>query len=233
MCRAAAACNSTPRAWAAADPTIPPAKTSTTSASTTTSSTTPACDGITLATLDPAKGKIEVYNNIIYRTGKGPKPPSGGNFSGIYVPSDTYAYRDAKGGVVEIYNNTLYDCGSLRLSGSSNAFEHGGHNKQIKMNIRNNIVVQPRGQLYVDAFGPIMGGNNLFYGNGALPASPHLHLGVTLQKDPLFVDPANGDFHLAPNSPARHAGQETGISVDSDGFRRDKSKPPSLGALQR
>ena len=40
------------------------------------------CDGIIFATVDPSKGKIEVYNNIIYNAGKGPNNPEGsGNWT--------------------------------------------------------------------------------------------------------------------------------------------------------
>ena len=33
------------------------------------------CDGIVIATIDPAKGAVQVFNNIIYNAGKGPNNP--------------------------------------------------------------------------------------------------------------------------------------------------------------
>ena len=40
-----------------------------------------------------------------------------------------------------------------------------------------------------------------------------------LSSDPLFVNPAAGDFHLQANSPARHTGDPT--ILNTDGSRSD------------
>src|SRR5262249_34908286 len=152
------------------------------------------CDGIVLATVDPSKGKVEVYNNIIYSAGKGPLPPDqGGNFACVYVSGDTNNGTPGSG-TVEVYNNTMYDCGGLKRAGEDGAGENGGWNPNIVIRMRNNIVYQLPGEDYItswgmtdysntDGRGAIIGSNNLFFGNG-LPAP----VGFTssLNADPLF-----------------------------------------------
>ncbi|MDE3196123.1 MAG: IPT/TIG domain-containing protein, partial [Acidobacteriota bacterium] len=62
------------------------------------------CDGIILDTIDPSKGPVWVYNNIIYAAGKGPaNPENTGNWSCIYVPATT-ENGPAGSGAVEVFN---------------------------------------------------------------------------------------------------------------------------------
>lgn len=167
------------------------------------------CDGIVMATLNPSKGKVEVFNNVIYNAGKGPNNPEGsGNWACVYVSADTN--RGPEGtGTVDIYNNTFYHCGTFSKppwDHARAAVMHGGHSKKLFIRLRNNIMVQPGGIAYIEA-GPseVNGSNNLFFGNGAAPG---LGLGASISKDPQFVNPARGDFHLMPTSPAKGAGVE-------------------------
>src|SRR5262249_42440211 len=111
------------------------------------------CDGIVLATVDPSKGKVEVYNNIIYSAGKGPLPPDqGGNFACVYVSGDTNNGTPGSG-TVEVYNNTMYDCGGLKRAGEDGAVENGGWNPNIVIRMRNNIVYQLPGEDYITSWG--------------------------------------------------------------------------------
>jgi hypothetical protein len=48
--------------------------------------------------------------------------------------------------------------------------------------------------------------------------------------DPLFTDPANGDFSLASGSPCRHAGCGAGVTSDRLGFELDPHHP-DIGAV--
>ncbi|PYU32843.1 MAG: hypothetical protein DMG28_10345, partial [Acidobacteria bacterium] len=41
------------------------------------------CDGINFATVDPSQGKVEAYNNVIYRAGLGPDPGASANIPAL------------------------------------------------------------------------------------------------------------------------------------------------------
>lgn len=196
------------------------------------------CDAIVINTIDPSKGSIRIYNNVIYNAGKGPNNPEyRGNWSCIYVPGDTN--NDSPGhGMVEIYNNTLYNCGSFSnppYGYSNSAVANGGNNSDLQIDIRDNIVYQAKGVPYL-LCGPgficrgIYGSSNLFFGSG--PAPSIANLTNSINKDPLFVDLAKKDFHLTADSPARHSGLDTGLANDADGDDRDGKSAYDLGALQ-
>jgi len=181
------------------------------------------CDGIILDTINPSKGPISIYNNVIYNAGKGPNNPDrSGGWSCIYVPASTE--NGPKGsGVVDIYNNTLYACGTFTGPPYNNAnagIVYGGGNAAISLRIRNNIVYQtatklfPGGVPYLVIWNPttravcadsancawIQGSNNLFYGSGAAPRNTNI--ARSLNADPQFSDVSQGVFHLRANSPA-------------------------------
>jgi len=202
------------------------------------------CDGIIFATVDPSKGKIEVYNNLIYNAGKGPRTPeNSGNWSCIYVAGFTNTGPPG-GGTVEIYNNTLADCGTINnppWADANNAVQLGGNNPNLKIRLRNNIFYQPSRAPYVTAYGPkavcrtlsscpqVSGANNLFFGGGPPPSSPLLTNSINL--DPLFVNPSARDYRLRPSSPARGKGADTSIQFDLEGLRR-RGAGSDLGAYQ-
>ena len=49
---------------------------------------------------------------------------------------------------------------------------------------------------------------------------------------PMFVDPANDDFHLLFNSPAIDAGTNTGVATDYDGTARPQGAAYDIGAYE-
>ena len=49
--------------------------------------------------------------------------------------------------------------------------------------------------------------------------------------DPLFVDPANDNYHLLPGSPALEAGTDVNVTSDLDG--QPRNNPPSIGAYEQ
>ncbi|MBL7201924.1 MAG: DUF11 domain-containing protein, partial [Anaerolineae bacterium] len=51
-----------------------------------------------------------------------------------------------------------------------------------------------------------------------------------LTGDPLFVDPASGDYHISSTSPARDAGATLGVDRDMDGQVRPMGWAPDIGA---
>jgi hypothetical protein len=203
------------------------------------------CDGIIFATIDPSKGKIEVYNNLIYNAGKGPRTPeNSGNWSCIYVAAGTNTGPKG-GGTVEIYNNTLADCGTIQnppWQNAANAIQLGGGNPALLVRLRNNIVYQSSGVPYLtvydnqnvcrslDSCPRISAANNLFFGSGPAPTGRAVRNSVSA--DPLFVNAKARDYRLRPESPARGKGVDSGILFDLEGARRQGSVGCDLGAYQ-
>ena len=72
------------------------------------------CDGINFATVDPSKGTVEAYDNLIVHTGMGPDPADGpAVYSGIYFAQILNAGSACSTNCgALVYNNTLYNNGS-------------------------------------------------------------------------------------------------------------------------
>lgn len=188
------------------------------------------CDGINLATVDPSRGSVEVFNNIVYDVGRGPDPPDGSsNYACIYVPGGTNTGSDGSG-VVEVYNNTLFDCGAIGGS-SAGAIARPGNSPNLTIRLRNNIVVQPPGQPF---FSPdsdpslVTGTNNLWMGDDAAPAS----LDNNIEGDPRFTDATGGDVTLLPGSAAIDAGADLDLAWDVAGRGRPQGAGIDVGAVE-
>jgi IPT/TIG domain len=163
------------------------------------------CNGVNFATVDPSKGVVEAYNNVIYRVGLMDPLQLGAAFSCIYVAGITN--NGAAGtGTVQVFNNTLSDCAannSANASGSRGAFGVGGGPTTLLMNLRNNVADQNPGEIYVDgSVGQIRGDHNLWFGVGTGPTQTTSNLNA----DPQFVNRNGGDLHLNTTSPAKDAG---------------------------
>jgi hypothetical protein len=180
--------------------------------------------GIAFAQIDPSKGPVRVYNNLIYRVGQGPFPGGATNYAAI----DVTGHAMGRGDVV-VFNNTFYDCGA-EGGGNAGTFLNGGHNPNIRLVLRNNIVFSVRGERYFAPTcktGLVIGTNNLFFGCGPGPE----FLTKNLNADPLLVDPERMNFRLRPGSPAIGAGRDgPDILDDIEGVPRPKGSNPSLGA---
>jgi hypothetical protein len=199
------------------------------------------CNGINFATVDPSKGPVEAYNNVIYHVGLADPKDGGGAFSCIYVAGITN-HGAAGTGTVEIFNNTLHDCGanhSRNAFGSRGAFSVGGGPAGFTMRLRNNIVYQLPGELYLDGSkAQITGERNLWFGPENGPAQTQSNV----SGDPLFVDLEKFDFHLRGASPALDAGATVlpnnpfisgnSRATDRDGVPRPQGKAFDLGAYE-
>ncbi|MGC2697830.1 MAG: choice-of-anchor Q domain-containing protein, partial [Candidatus Angelobacter sp.] len=196
------------------------------------------CNGINFATVDPLKGAVEAYNNVIYHVGVRDPLEGGGAFSCIYVAGITNHGREGTG-TVEVFNNTLYDCAandSRNANGSRGAVSVGGGPAALKMKLRNNIIDQLPGEIYIDGSrSQITGDRNLWFGAGPAPSQTMNNLNT----DPQFMDRTGFDFHLHDGSPAREAGTSalpnnpmagSGQPTDRDGIARPQGKGFSLGA---
>jgi hypothetical protein len=179
------------------------------------------CDGIIVDTVDPSKGPVSIYNNVVYNAGQGPNnPEKSGGWSCIYVPASTE--RGPKGsGAVDIYNNTLYACGTFTSPpyGNANAgIVYGGGNAAIYLRIRNNIFYQTTTSLYRSGvpylviWNPstrsvcadtancswIQGSDNLFYGSGASPGNSSIT--NSINANPQFAGLSQWNCHLHPKA---------------------------------
>jgi hypothetical protein len=202
------------------------------------------CDGIVAGSMDPSLGTVEFYNNIIYNAGKGPNNAEGtGSWACMHLGGG-HANGGAQGkGTIEVYNNTMYNCGSFATPnyGGSNAalIWSDGDNGSENVRLRNNIFVVPTRIPYIVLYAfnhcssncsQIQGSNNLFFGNGAPPRNASLT--GSLNRDPMFVNAAQNDFHLTAASPAKQSGVDLGPTWDYDGNPRTGSAGYSIGAFQ-
>jgi hypothetical protein len=207
------------------------------------------CDGINFATIDPSKGKVEAYNNVIYHVGIGPAPQDGdsGDYSCIYL-----AYITNTGpvgtGTVEVYNNTLSDCGSHVASFANNgSFMINGGVTGLNIRIRNNVMYQLGSEPFGNGGGwnstYVSGSNNIFRSTGSVGA-PSFTTG-NLTSDPLFLNLALNNFRLQSGSPAIDAGVAVNSSntynnfmpwngnpSDNDGVSRPQGSAYDIGAFE-
>jgi len=199
------------------------------------------CNGINFATVDPSKGTVEAYNNVIFHVGLMDAKGDGGAFSCIYVAGITNHGPEGTG-AVEVFNNTLYDCGannSRNAGGSRGAFAVGGGPRGLTMRLRNNVVQLLSGEIYIDGNkSQITGEKNLWYGAGSGPGQTQGNVNA----DPQFVNMGGADFRLRSSSPAKDAGTAaapnnpfvTGSAqpTDKDGVARPQGKAFDLGAYE-
>jgi hypothetical protein len=200
-------------------------------------------EGIIVDTVDPSQGPVQVYNNVIYDTGRD------GAGTAIYraESSDFSTAHGIGSGTIEFYNNTIYCQAGEGCWGAT--FEV--HNSQpVVDRVRNNLLYAVTGKPYwipsvsnwalqggsefcqnndTPSNCPnFTGANNLVFGNGAA-TFPNL-LSGSLNTDPKLVSPGT-DFHLQSGSPAIGAGVAIpGLTRDIDG--RLRPNPPSIGAYE-
>jgi len=94
----------------------------------------------------------------------------------------------------------------------------------ITIALVNNIVVSHSAGIAVTPGATLIVSNTLLWGNGDAPISG------TLLLPPMFVAPAQQDYHLLPNSPAVDAGIDVGVTRDVDGDHRPIGVLPDIGA---
>ena len=202
------------------------------------------CNGINFATVDPSKGTVEAYNNVVYNVGRMDPLQLGASFSCIYLANITNNGA-AGGGTVQVFNNTLSDCAannSANAQGSRGAFGvASGASSTLIMNLRNNVAYQNAGEIYIDGVTTqITGDHNLWFGVGTAPAQSTNNIA----SDPLFVNRSLSDFHLTSTSPAKDAGLTIvptnsfepnpgpTIDTDKDGVLRAQGTAYDLGAYE-
>jgi len=185
-----------------------------------------ACDGINLATIDPSKGRIILFNNLIFHVGAGPEPRDGESDYGC-ISSPGIVNRGLPGkGTVEIYNNTLSDCGSIG-GPSAGAFSIGVNSPDLLL--RNNLIDQ-RGKPYFSTgspLGKVHGSMNLWSGSGPGPSATS----GNLETDPRFSQ-GPLPYELSDQSPARHISKDCLVEYDLLGIARNRRAQCSIGAYE-
>jgi IPT/TIG domain len=190
------------------------------------------CDGINFATVDPSKGTVEAYNNVIYNVGTGPGPPDGdANYSCIYSAGTTNTGAAGKGQVL-VYNNTLYNCSAraVQLNDSGWGGAIGSYDSGAGLSIKatNNIIYATGGGAYLEQGSNATGDHNIFFGGGAAPSG----FTNSINSDPLFASLGSFNFHLQSNSPAVDSGLNSGVATDFDGIPRPQGKAFDIGAFE-
>ncbi len=198
-------------------------------------------EGILVDTVDPSKGPVTVYNNVVYNVGQD------GQSDGAIYRADSSDYDTSQGvgsGYVDFYNNTIfaYQGGP----GFGNSFEvHQG--QALIDRLRNNIILSSGGAYFdvtnstnnqgcsstcsASACPNFVGSNNILYGAGAATFT-NLIL-ASINADPKLVNAATGDAHLQAGSPAIGAGVTiSGLATDLEGKPRPASGAPDIGAYQ-
>ena len=219
------------------------------------------CDGIIIDTVDPSRGPVSVYNNVIYNAGEGPSNPENtGGWNCINVPGGT-ENGPYGSGTVEIFNNTLLACGTFSdppYPADNNGIAENGDEPDgapgIYVDSRNNLIysvataLYPGGVPYFTVWNPstgllcanadicpwLSGTNNLLYGAG--PAITDLtEIVASVNQDPLVVSTALPDLHVTEASPAGHAGAAIGgipvFGIDNTGRDHDGLPRPPVPAI--
>ncbi len=196
--------------------------------------------GINLSTIDPSKGSIKVFDNIIHHVGLNIAGDGGGGDPHSCIAVKGYGRATAPG-VVNIYNNTMYDCNSyLNFNPSNNsscAILVFPNQLNVTTYLVDNIIYQPtyvgtaKQDVYIcggGSIGTVSGTNNLWYSDSATPGNAAVtRYGIIA--NPQFVSVM--DYHLKSWSPAIGAGISFGLLTrDFDGVLRPN--PPAIGAYE-
>lgn len=197
------------------------------------------CTGILVVGANPdgantmgGQGSYEIYNNVVYRAGKGPDPS--GQLS-VYACLEAGA-NVARTNPLQVYNNSFYDCGA-RLGSDGGAVEL--HDANLPIRLRNNIFQVVGSEPYLSPASlsqgncpQLSGSNNDWFGAGVPPCGSLFASDVN--GDPKYVDPVTTrNFHLQNGSPAIGAGATIStLLYDLDGVSRPQGPAYSIGAYE-
>ncbi|MEE9327248.1 MAG: right-handed parallel beta-helix repeat-containing protein [Cocleimonas sp.] len=150
--------------------------------------------GIAVATeMGGPLSNVSIYNNIVYNN------KYGGIEVGDWVDDPSVTVTPVED--IRIINNTLYNNGDGIIVKNADAKQIVVRNNILSKNIGSQLMVEltPLAEVLIEK--NIIDGcrNNVFELCGS----------VSMQLDPLFVDPANKNFKLSSNSPAIDAGVAT------------------------
>jgi parallel beta-helix repeat protein len=162
-------------------------------------------DGIGIGVYgDNTMQNLKIYYNVI----------TGADAYGIY-----FAQGDALGlDTAHVFNNTIYN---NTLAGVGTTIDYPiemknniiVENGEPNVNFYNNNLVFTSNNLYYKASGNVLRHNSNYYTTATIT-----NFEASAQNtDPLFADPANGDFSLQKGSPAINTGADVGLIEDING----------------
>jgi hypothetical protein len=212
--------------------------------------------GITLGTIDPSSGFIQVYNNVIHHVGVNDASDGDADDPHNCISVKGY-YGSPEAGTVQIYNNTMYDCSSnLNIhplnSGSCAVLNRANTWNSVTTKLVNNTVYQPAyvGTKSVNVYlcgypkALLTGSDNIWY-SASTPGSTQYATSVGKIENPLYVSATEGpwsNYQLQSGSPALGAGTPVSsvygsigsdfatLTWDFNGSLRPS--PPSIGAFE-
>jgi hypothetical protein len=184
--------------------------------------------------VDPSKGTVEVYNNVIWNTGLEGNPgfPDYGDWdTGCIYAAGILNAGSAGSGTVQIYNNTLYNCGSGSVTYPTKGaiIAVAGSEPNVHYELSNNVMVQSGTLPYIAGdLGQFScsNGKNDFYGAGGVPSSCG---SGNISSNPNFVSTSTPNFQLQSGSPALGAGATSNVPL-FDFLGNSRPSPPSIGA---
>jgi hypothetical protein len=204
---------------------------------------------ILVDTVDPSKGAILVFNNVLWDCGR---DGSGSDSQHMQLSGDFDHAQGVGSGWIEWYNNTVY-CESTEKEncwGSGYVDIHDGrgafnsvHNELLYSNGEANywaVGATPwNPSFYCEASSSsaecptFRGSNNLVFNHGA-PTYTRILL-ANFNIDPMFVNLRGRDFHLQLNSAAHAKGITAWDGVNAPAYDiegRLRGSPPSVGAYE-
>jgi len=132
---------------------------------------------------------------------------------------------------LKVYNNNFINIG-IHGIGFGEIKTISGETIYTTGEIKNNIFYNAGSDYWASAGSSFEASNNLIYHNNKT-VNQSSYPNDIVNQDPLFVDPANYNFHLQTNSPAINKGITiSGFSYDKDGISRPQGSNWDIGAYE-
>jgi hypothetical protein len=159
----------------------------------------------------PYRGRSLVINNISYNNGGA-------------------GYQSYSSENVDLFHNVAYKNGLTPDFVGNRAYGELWVHSATNVRAMNNIMVTSENSMINDKHK----NQNVIYDYNVYHTSkkPRALGQNDIQADPMFVDPANGDFRLKAGSPAIDSGAPVNVKMDFDGKSRKAGNAPDRGAFE-